>query len=314
MLAGSMVRAARREDAEGLAAEFVTSGRFAPHAVALAAALAYVNAPTRAFVFDDDIFIAKDLHLDLDTVVRAFGEHATAHASVAVPVYRPLTMLTIALDGSLYGPSATGYHLTNVVLHILASLAVLGLARTLASARPAPAVPPSFPAFLPPLLGALVFAVHPIHTEAVDSIFNRSELLVTALGCVALRVLASSRAPRATAVACGLYFAALLCKESAVTLPALSAFVTVCFVGSGSLRDRLRPLWRLAALAMPLALYLALRHSALSHLGGSVSRVQVDDPTLGAGPLSRVLLVASTSGEHLRMVLWPHPLRASYAE
>jgi hypothetical protein len=99
-------------------------------------------------------------------------------------------------------------------LHLLVTLVVYGLrevART--TTEPGPA------SDLYTLLAALVFAVHPVNTEVVNSIFNRSEMLVTLAGVGGLwwwlHFLRSRPARAWSGLALG-YLLALFSKESAM--------------------------------------------------------------------------------------------------
>uniref|UniRef100_A0A1B0D4L6 Uncharacterized protein n=1 Tax=Phlebotomus papatasi TaxID=29031 RepID=A0A1B0D4L6_PHLPP len=76
--------------------------------------------------------------------------------------FRPLCVLSFRLNHLLGGFRPFGYHLTNVLLHAVATGLVLKLARQLLA-----------PGWGPAVTGAL-FAAHPIHTEAVASVVGRA--------------------------------------------------------------------------------------------------------------------------------------------
>ena len=257
----------------------------------------YSNAVPPAFVFDDAAVLLAPTLGGVETIPRLFVEPARPREFL----YRPLAMASVAVDRSLYGRDFRGYHMTNIVLHLLATLAVFALLKSL-----------SVPA---PLFAAAVFAVHPIHTEAVDAVFNRSEILATLFVAVALVVLARGAASRpvlAHASASLLYFFALLSRESAVTLPALAAFVL--WFGRPELERgrRLRLLIPLLALLLPLAVYLWMRSAALGLAGSPLHSVL---EAVGYQSFSQRLgLVATTFRDYWRMMIWPWPLRATYQD
>ncbi|MFN2377945.1 MAG: hypothetical protein ABR538_15540 [Candidatus Binatia bacterium] len=273
--------------------------------VAAVAVLAYVNAMPRTTVHDDVFFVPARHQLTADSVVQIFREDTWASTGSPAGTYRPLTILSIAVNGAMFGSNPVGYHATNVALHAVASVLVLLLVvELLGAAQVWPAV-----------LAAAIFAVHPIHTEAVDSIFNRSEILST-IGVVAgLWVLArwhEARPVMAWTGAAVLYLFALLCRESGVTLPPLAA-VMIWFQHSGKpWRERLRRILPVACLVLPLAEYAMLRQSALSN------SVQAVAPALGVDTaddfVSRVLYSAASLREYARMLVWPYPLRMSYED
>ena len=115
---------------------------------------------------------------------------------------RPLTYLTFWLNWQLGGPDPAGYHLFNLALHVAATLLLWEVLRRYMGRRPA-------------LIGAAVFAVHPIQSEAVAYVFARA-ILVAAVFCL-LSAIAWSRDRRWLAV--GLFALALLGKEEAAAFP-----------------------------------------------------------------------------------------------
>ncbi len=127
------------------------------------AVLPYMNSLQCGFTFDDEGVIWNNplvtgpsaSALRLVTTVRYLG----------APLYRPVTMLTYLADARP-SESPFGYHLVNLVLHVLVTLAVLRLAWILLDSP------------VGAMATAALFAVHPIHTEAVTSIVGRAELLV----------------------------------------------------------------------------------------------------------------------------------------
>ncbi|HLF18227.1 MAG TPA: tetratricopeptide repeat protein [Candidatus Omnitrophota bacterium] len=81
--------------------------------------------------------------------------------------YRPLQSLTYIIDHTIWKENAFGFHLTNTILHALVALGVFWLIQTL------------FKDFFLSATTALVYAVHPIHTEAVTYISGRADPLST---------------------------------------------------------------------------------------------------------------------------------------
>ncbi|MBP7056306.1 MAG: tetratricopeptide repeat protein, partial [Candidatus Omnitrophica bacterium] len=80
--------------------------------------------------------------------------------------YRPIQMITYMIDYSLWGKDPFGFHLTSVLLHIAVALALYRLLNMFFGDRRV-----SF-------FAALLFVVHPIHTEAVSYIAGRADMLV----------------------------------------------------------------------------------------------------------------------------------------
>ena len=139
---------------------------------------------------------------------------------------RPLPSLTFAIDHAIWGKRAFGYHLTNLAIHVVASLALFFLARTtFVSPRLGNTFGPDADV-LAALIAAL-WAAHPLHTQAVTYIYQRMESMTAMLCLVSLAAFAGAVARQwntrwltASVVASA---AAMFSKETAVVLPLLIA-------------------------------------------------------------------------------------------
>ena len=269
------------------------------------AALAYANAMPAVAIHDDAFFVPSRYTLSAESLASAFSDDAWAAVGARSGLYRPLMLVSIAVDGALWGDAIASYHRSNVLLHALASLAVFVFVRTLL--RQADAWQAA--------LGAAIFALHPIHTEAVDSIFNRSELLVTLCVVLALTLLARighERPALTWGLVALLFLAALLCRESAIALPPLALLMLWIVQPGGAWRPSARSLAPLLLLAVPFGVYLRLREGALSGAAADPS------PFFGVAPpsegLGRIFYALAQLREYARMMVWPWPLRVSYED
>ncbi len=128
--------------------------------------------------------------------------------------YRPLTVLTFRLNYLLHELQPLGYHLVNVILHAGVSLLYHALASSL--------LPP-----VPACVAALLFAVHPVHTEAVTGVVGRAELLASVFFLlVFLQYGKMCRQSgglrwRGMMLVCLLIAAAMLSKEQGITVIAV---------------------------------------------------------------------------------------------
>ena len=175
----------------------------APAILAVAVLLAYFNALGGVFQFDD-----------YNVIVDNPAVHSLAAWFDSMPGIRPLLKYSYALNWTLNaGPF--GFHLFNVVVHLVNSVLVYQVLRALSEERNEAA--------WAPLASALLFALHPVQTEAVTYVVGRSVSLMALF--YLFSVLAWLRADRAAnpaacrALSAGLFGAALLVKETAVTLP-----------------------------------------------------------------------------------------------
>ena len=222
----------------------------------LVTALAYVNGLNNPFVPDDRYIIFKNFQYsegwELGTLFRR-SLFATDPSESAY--FRPLTLLTFALNYPVAGQDPQGYRLVNLTLHILVVLLALLLLRRLTGDWIA-------------AFAALLFALHPAHVQAVSYISSRSDPLYTALALLCLLFWhKGTRAGRGKPVYFGLalsaFFLGLLAKEFMVVLPALVMLMDLTEAKTTSGQNRIRKNlgWYFGFLLL-LSLYLLIRLGA----------------------------------------------------
>ena len=252
-------------------------------ALVLSAAVALLYGMVLAApVFNEDISHVDNLSL-FDLPFGAFWTALTSKQyffAARERTYQPLvTFLHYWIHGSpaLYRAAGLALHALNAFLVFLVGVRVAGRRRTA-------------------LLAALLFALFPCQTEAVDIASFKGHLLGCAfmLACLLCWIRALERPPKESRWALAgvhVFFAlGLLAKESALMTPAFLALYAVCF--SASSRDRA---WRCAlGLAPTAALYVWWRFSWLT------------PPP--AFPYEAVYSGALSLGWYLKMMAWPHPL------
>jgi Flp pilus assembly protein TadD len=276
------------------------------HAVLVAAAAfaVYANALPNAFLWDDVFLVVGNPAIKRWDAVPALFTSDLFPGAMRSGYYRPLQALTYALDYAVWGLVPAGFRLTNVAWHAAAAVLLYAVGvRVLAAATAA-------------LLAALVFAVHPIHVEAVAYVAGRSDPLSAALLLGAVLAFLRSRTSglrggptihAATSgdragelVSAGLYFLALLAREAALVLPLVLAVLDR--VPPRGARRPLRDYW---PHALALAIYAALR--AASVAPGA-------PPATAAVPLGfRLLTTAEVIVQYLAILLVPHGLHMERA-
>nr|XP_040018143.1 protein O-mannosyl-transferase TMTC3 [Gasterosteus aculeatus aculeatus]XP_040018144.1 protein O-mannosyl-transferase TMTC3 [Gasterosteus aculeatus aculeatus]XP_040018146.1 protein O-mannosyl-transferase TMTC3 [Gasterosteus aculeatus aculeatus]XP_040018147.1 protein O-mannosyl-transferase TMTC3 [Gasterosteus aculeatus aculeatus] len=175
----------------------------------------YWNSVSCGFVFDDVSAILDNKDLRPATPLRNLFlndfwgtpmAEERSHKS-----YRPLTVLTFRLNYLFSELTAASYHLLNVVLHAVVCVLFLRVCRLFLDKTSG-------------LVAALLFAVHPIHTEAVTGVVGRAELLSSIFLLAAfLSYTKSTGADRSIvwspiALTVVLVAAATLCKEQGITV------------------------------------------------------------------------------------------------
>jgi tetratricopeptide (TPR) repeat protein len=267
-------------------------------AVVLLAALPYLNALGGEFVFDDVGVIRDNPVVQRDPFWRVF---TTVYEPGAL--YRPLTMLTYVANARVdRGPA--GFHAVNLALHAAVALAVYAMAlRLLAAPRAA-------------WIAAALFAVHPIHTEAVSGIVGRAELLA-ALAALAT-LLSLARALEVVGPARWRWFAAswaafaagLLCKESGFTTIGLVLVVHWRLAPADGLRRRAAVLAPYAAVGLA---YLGLRLLVVGALALPAPPGALDNPLAHVDLATRLRTAAVVLWDYLAMLVAPVRLSADYS-
>lgn len=191
--------------------------------------------------------------------------------------YRPLLYLTFIFDNYVWGLQASFMHLENILLHALNAVLVF-----LISARLFSHFKINTP--LPALFAALLFALHPVNTEAVNWISGRTDVMAgTFLLLSIFLLLRSLAAPGKVLTVCAgvTFFLACLCKDSAVfALPGFLWALAVCgsllrnpYSGKDVKAFRRSLVYPGAVYVIASAAYFVLRRQALAAGDSGVSGV-----------------------------------------
>ncbi|MFC1624164.1 tetratricopeptide repeat protein [Candidatus Omnitrophota bacterium] len=127
----------------------------------------YANSLDGKFLWDDDILVRDNLYIrDWSNIGKlASGSISTLVSTGGFKFYRPLQMITYLVDYSLWKLDVKGYHITNILIHILVALSIYWLINILYGDR------------LISLVTSLLFIVHPVHAGPVSYISGRSDSL-----------------------------------------------------------------------------------------------------------------------------------------
>jgi len=172
----------------------------------------FVNWDDNAYVFANPLVLRG----------LSIGGMRDAFARPLFGFWTPLTTLSYQLDVTAFGPGPAGFHLTNVLLHSLAS-AVLYVTLATMTGRPRRSA-----------LAACLFAIHPLRVESVAWVAERKDVLsVFFLSLTLLAYAWYGRHPGLGSYAAvfGGMLASLLSKATLVTLPALLLVLDVWPLG-----------------------------------------------------------------------------------
>jgi hypothetical protein len=205
-------------------------------------------------------------------------------------LYRPISSLSYAIDYWVWGLTPAGYHLTNVLLHGVATVLV---AVTIAELTDRSLVG---------ILSAALFALHPVMAEVVPPISRRQDILMTifVLGSLTLFVRSQRRSKRRSRTLLGAslvaYMLAVGAKAPALILPGL-VFVWTWFDQERVVDlDAVRAaLWAVIPFGVVTAVYLAVRITVLGSFGGYQLAVTVTPINRLTSVMEYVLSVAYPS-------------------
>jgi hypothetical protein len=254
----------------------------------------------------DDLFVvaANPVVKDIAHWWRIFSEPYWPR-SMGADGYRPLTILGFAIQWASAGGKPWLFHAVNIALCALSAVAVFYLART------------CLPVGAAWLAGAL-FAVHPVHVEAVANVVGQSELLVACLIIPAVTLYVTGRngngltIGRMAAILL-LYALACLAKEHGIVLPALllAAELTIV-VDKAPIRARfvrLRPF--VFALAATGLAYLWL-HQQVSSQVATGFHPYVPFSSNHLDTTERWWTMFGLAPDWIRLFLWPQHLSSEY--
>lgn len=274
----------------------------------LAALIPYLGVLRGPFLYDDHLYVTGNpFVLEGGTWGELFRSPYPPDQP-SLGLYRPLLTASYRLNFLLSGENPVSYHVLNLVAHIAATVLLYLLLRMMFPRR-------RFPAF-----AALLFAVHPIHTEAVSWIVGRGEVFAalfsfaSMIAWLKLRQGAPGDAKASLGrtvlwggFGAGSLLLGLLSKEMAVTVPGVLFLYDALFR-----RSRFFTLgtWsKYGVLFLTVMAYLGLRVSVLGRLGpDSSQQIAAYYGEISQGAIS----IAALAG-YLRLLLVPLGLRVDYA-
>lgn len=290
-------------------------------------------------VWDDHYYVASQPFLqDCGNLRLALNPRYLLWVLPVENSARPAWLASVLWDSCLYGGAWAGLRLSNLLWHGLGAVLLMALAWELSRDR------------LCALLAGLLFAAHPLHTEPVNIIAFRADLMALAFMVLALCLYLHGRARSgwearlslAGALAC--FAAAALSKEMAVTLPGLLLLADALhprLPDEPAPRARRRPRWAFYGLFfLVLGLFAVFRSPRSGYRlepqnASSSAPSWLDAPrapewdfaapvpapapdfmpwaAVYDDPGARLRTMARVAGAYLLQLLWPAALQGDYA-
>lgn len=286
-------------------------------ALVLLPLLLYLSSVGFGFVLDDKLVIEENQFvqegiggigkiLSSDFWIGFSGEQPNMATG---PRYRPLSLVSFAIEYELYGLNPAMSHLINVLLY---SATCLVLFRFFSMFARGEEERPWY--FRLPFVATLLFALHPLHSEVVANIKSRDEILALLLSLAALLLIFRydrSKNPMFLALGGLSFLLALLAKENAITFLAVAPLTILIFT---KVKARAFAI-AMAPLAVSAAIYLFLRYQVLGFLlfaGTEEVTELMNNPFVDASIGERYGTIFYTWGLYLKLLIFPHPLTHDY--
>lgn len=257
----------------------------------------YLPALKAGFMYDDRFFIQENHKIrEWRYLPEYFADSAHSMASIFWDgIWRPLRTVSYLADYKIWGLNPFGFHLTSLLWHLL-NVAQVILLLDLLFQRPRLS-----------LAAGLIFALHPVQTEAVSWISSRGDLMYVAFGLAMFIFHYRFRTSQRTYLL-GLSLLslvlALLSKETAVVLPILLMLYDWLFKNQGKLKALLAGWKTYLPFLTLLAVYLIARRLAL----GRVSQC----PYWGDSLWTTIFTMFRAALDYVRLLFLPLWLRVDY--
>jgi protein O-mannosyl-transferase len=270
--------------------------------VLVLAFLVYGNTLLNGFVYDDHFQVEQNPYAhNVKYVGKIFTSTVWSFqgAEGKTNYYRPLMTFGFLVCNKIFQGLPYGFHLVNVLLNCVVVWLVFLTCSML------------FHDDVVALAAAVIFALHPIHSEVVAWIAAVTELEIAIFYLASLAffllldsVLAKER-KKYQILMCACFALALLSKEQAMTLAVLATIYEHFYRSDRSVTGWETKFYRYAGFWVIGVLYLVFR---VTVLGGLAPVRQHSDVSWPQAFLSAFALV----GQYVAKLFWPHPLLAAY--
>ena len=275
----------------------------------------YLSSMSFEYVLDDKIVYTENSFvkegfkgtwniLSKDSFYGYFGEQKNL---VAGGRYRPLSIVSFAWEYGLFGQNKAVSHFLNALFYALSCLLIFRVLSLMFYKRSSEDV-----WYLSiPFVAALLFALHPVHTEVVANVKGRDEIMALA-GAMAAVYFSYKYLQKDSIfyllLSAICFFLGTLSKENTLTF-VLILPMTLWYFSKAPIK---RILMASAPIALTTVLYLFMRYQIIGP-GSSVEvKELMNNPFVGMTTSERFATIFYTLWEYLRLSFFPHPLTHDY--
>jgi len=267
----------------------------------------YFNTLFAHFVWDDNIFIIGNPYMHSFKFLPQFFLQEFWKVGIEttnIGYYRPLLAVSCMLDYTIWRDKPFGYHLTNLIFHILVSILVFLFVQMLSKNR------------LISFSSALLFSVHPIHTESVSFISGRVDVLPLAfllLSLILFLKYVSNNKLILYLLSLFCFFISLLFKEMAVTLPLIVLVMDYLFVSKRKIKDVMKnfPRFHLGFFAV-FGLYFLIRIYTIDWSSVIANMRYCSNFLPGKSHYWRLFTAIKILTFYVRLLFFPYALKTDY--
>jgi len=260
--------------------------------------LVYHNIYDAPFLWDDEVMIVGNPAIQKVDIKRIFTTGAFGDSLEHTSFYRPVQILSYAVDYHLWGFDTRGCHLVNILIHILGAVFLLLFLRNLSL--------PSIFAFVI----ALIYATHPIHIENVTYLSGRGDVLCNMLSIFSLFSLSQFLKSKWNVfwgvLGIVTYIFALFAKENTIFLPIIMLFLVIW--KKDQLKNKLNIVYGTVGIfLMVMVAYIIFRYTLFADIQVKALSIIADQP------LSiRLYTLPETILTYLRLLILPYHLHMEY--
>lgn len=221
--------------------------------------------------------------------------------------YRPLSLITFAIEYQIYELKPWFSHLLNVLLYACCGMLVYRTLKLFKLEKDS-----KFWLSIP-FIASLIFLVHPLHVEAIANIKGRDEILAFLFSIATLFYFIKYHDTQKIVnlmLAIVMYFIGLLAKESTITFLAIVP-VSIYFFRPDSLKSALKVFSILLAVSL---IYLLIRYQVIGYFLSSGKEIAdvMNNPFIGMTTAQEFATIFHTLGVYLKLHLIPYPLTHDY--
>ncbi len=263
------------------------------------------------FLYDDDTFVVLNKSIrSLTPPLKFFSPDSSSHdAQMNHDVWRPLTTFSYALNYRISGLNPRSFHLANVVLHIINGLLIFWLALMVLRGGDGAVVPgPGNFRYIPAFIAALVFLIHPMQTETVAWVSQRSSLLSLSFFLLSfIAYLGATGGRRLSRRSAGLYLLSLAVFCLALLSKEMSASLPIILWGYEYFVNREKSV-KAAFIVSPFAAIVIFFMMARSLALGQTAQTVY----WAGGPVPQLLTMIKGFAYYVKLTFLPYPLSVEY--